>query len=64
MEVKIKFTAEIFIDGDNVEEIERNWLNLHLWHNDATHCGVHYCGALSVIDTRTNKDVSEEVMIV
>lgn len=64
MQVKIKFTAEIFIDGDNAEEIERNWLNLHLWHNDAKNCGVHYCEALSVIDTRTNKDVSDKVMIV
>jgi len=63
MQVKIKFSAEIFIDGDNAEEIERKWVNLHLWHDDAKNCGARYCGALSVEDTKTNKDVSEEVMI-
>jgi hypothetical protein len=50
MQVRIKFSADIYVDGDNLSEINRKFQAIGLWSEEAKACGAEYSETLLVED--------------
>lgn len=57
MEVRIKFSADLIIQGDNIDEIRDKWESMELFSNEAKANGVEYCERLLVEDADTYEDL-------
>lgn len=60
VEVRIKFSADLYIEGNTIEEVREKWENMPLFSPDAEKCGVEYCETLLIEDTETFKDLSDK----
>ena len=61
MEVRIKFSADIYIKGENMEEVRNKWESFPIFSPDALEDGfVEFGDILAIEDAETYKDLSNE----
>ena len=58
--VRIKFDADIVIEGNSLKDCRSKWENLPLFSADALDLGVEYGETLLVEDAETYEDLSKE----
>jgi flavin-dependent dehydrogenase len=59
-DVRIKFTADIVISGEDINDVVKKWLNLPLFSEEAQKCGVEFGEVVLVEDANTYDDISTE----
>jgi len=59
MELRIKFSSEIVISGDNINEIRQKWESMPLFSEEAEDNGAEFCEVLLVDDEDYNDLTSE-----
>ena len=57
MKVRIKFDADIVLDGDNMKEIKNKWLSLPLFSNEALNHSLEFGEVILVEDGETYEDL-------
>lgn len=57
MEVRIKFSADLIIEGSNLDEIRSKWESLPLFSQEAKECGAEYCETLLTEDAETYENI-------
>lgn len=57
MEVRIKFSADVYIKGKNMAEIKSKFEELPLWSDEAKECGAEFNELLLVDDAKTYEDL-------
>lgn len=62
MEIRIKFSAVVYIKGDTMDEIRDKWLNMNLFSDEAQKNGVLFDDHVLILDADTNEDVSYEFL--
>lgn len=60
MELRITFRSEVYIKGDNLEEIREKWDGLPLFSPEAKDCEAEYVELVSVEDSVTYEDKISE----
>ena len=61
MEIRIKFSAEVYIKGDDMNEIKSKFEDMPLFSADAIEdCGAEFGEILLVEDAETYKDMMNE----
>ena len=60
MKVRIKFSADIYIEGGNMAEVKSKWETMPLFSVDALDNGMEYSETLLVEDAETNADLMHE----
>jgi hypothetical protein len=60
MEVRIKFSADIYIEGETMKEIKDKWENIPLFTTEALACGAEPSEVLLVEDADTYNDLRNE----
>ena len=61
MEVRFKFSADIYIKGENMDEVRRKFESIPLFSEEANkECGVEFCELLLVEEAETNQDLYDE----
>ena len=58
--VRIKFSADIYIEGDSVEEIRSKWESMPLWSEQAKQNNVEFSEVLLIEDAETYEDLKGE----
>ena len=58
--VRFKFSADIVIEGDNMQDVREKWEMFPLFSADALDNGVEFCETLLIEDAETNEDLVEE----
>ena len=61
MEVRFKFSADLVIDGESLDQIRQKWENLPLFSQEAQNCGIEFCETMLIEDSETYKDLSNEM---
>ena len=65
MEVRIKFSADVYIKGDNMAEIREKFESMPLFSADALEEGsAEYCETLLIEDADTYDDLSHEYYLI
>ena len=59
MEVRIKFTADAYFEGESIEEIKNQWEGLNLFSEEAKSHGAEFGEVLIVDDAETYEDLME-----
>ena len=57
--VRIKFSADLIIEGENMEEVREKWENMPLFSKEAEECGVEYSETLLIEDADTYQDLTD-----
>ena len=60
MRVRIKFDADIVIEGNDMTEVRENWEQLPLFTQNTIDCGVEFGEILLIEDADTYKDLVRE----
>lgn len=60
MKVRIVFSSEIVIDGENIDQVREKWEDLCIYSTEATECGVEFAEVIAVENAETNEDMSDE----
>lgn len=60
VQVRIKFSADLIIEADNINEARSKWEGLDLFSDKAKECGVDYCETLLIEDANTYNDLSKD----
>jgi len=60
MRVRIKFDADIVIEGSDMADVKTNWYNLPLFTQAAVDCGVEFGEVILVEDSETYDDLMTE----
>jgi hypothetical protein len=60
MEIRIKFSADVYIKGDTLDEIRHKWGNLNLFSDETVENGVTFDEHLLIEDADTHEDVSHD----
>lgn len=60
MKLRIKFSADVYIEGDSLGEIRHKWGNLNLFSDEAFENGVTFDEHLLIEDADTHEDVSHD----
>ena len=60
MEVRIKFNADIYIEGETMQEVREKFENMPLFSIDALDCGVEFSEIQLVEDAETYDDKRKE----
>lgn len=60
MEVRIKFSADIYIEGETMKEIRSKWENLPLWSEKAKERSAEFSEVELVEDAETYNDLRNE----
>jgi DNA-directed RNA polymerase subunit RPC12/RpoP len=60
MEVRIKFSADLVITGDTMEQVRSKFENMPLWSDEAKACGVEFSEIQLVEDANTYNDLEHE----
>lgn len=60
MEVRIKFSADIYIEGETMKEIKEKWENMSLWSEEAKECSAEFSELELVEDAETYDDLRHE----
>ena len=59
-ELRITFRAEVYLTGDNLDEIKQKWEDLPLFSADALDAHADYVELISVEDAETYEDLTSE----
>ena len=59
MEVRFKFSADVYIKGDNMQEIRNKWEELNLFSWEAYDNGAVFCETLLIEDAETCEDLTD-----
>ena len=57
--VRIKFSADLIIEGKNMEEVREKWENMPLFSKEAEECCVEYSETLLIEDADTYQDLTD-----
>lgn len=60
MKVRIKFDADIVIDGDNMKEIKSKWLSMPLFSSEALNHSLEFGEVILVEDGDSYEDLMNE----
>lgn len=60
MRVRITFRSEVYLEGDNLEEIRKEWENLDLYSEDALKHGADFVELVSADDDDTGDDLVDK----
>ena len=60
MEVRIKFNADIYIEGETMQEVREKFESMPLWSQEAKDCGVEFSEIQLVEDAETYDDKRKE----
>lgn len=60
MRVRIKFSADIVIEGESMKEVREKFDGFPLFSADALDEGVEFCETMLIEDAETYKDLREE----
>lgn len=60
MVARIKFSADIYIEGDNIKDIRDKWIGTPLFSKEALECNAQFSELLLVEDDNTYKDLLDE----
>lgn len=60
MEVRIKFNADIYIEGETMQEVREKFESMELWSQEAKDCGVEFSEIQLVEDAETYDDKRKE----
>ena len=60
MEIRIKFSADVYIQGDSLDEIRDKWTSMNLFSEEAHENGVSFDDHLLIEDSETGEDVAYE----
>ena len=60
MKVRIKFSADLVIEGTTLKDIRNRWESIPLFSKEAQDCGVQYSETLLIENANTYDDLSRE----
>lgn len=60
VKVRVKFSADLVIEAESIEEARKEWENLPLWSEDAKKCGVEFSETLLIEDADTYEDINDK----
>lgn len=60
MEVRVKFTADVYIEGNSIEDIKNKWEGMDLFSEEAKSHGAEFGEVLIVDDAETYEDLMEK----
>ena len=60
MKIRIKFDADIVIEGDNMEEVKSKWMTMPLFSKEAMENTVEFGEVILVEDADTYNDLMGE----
>ena len=65
MELRIRFSSEIYIEGKSIDDIRNKWEGIPLFSNEALECGAEFINLDSAERTDDNsyKDVTDRFKI-
>jgi len=58
--VRIKFSADLIVEADTLQEARNKWENMPLWSEDAKECDVEYSETLLIEDAETYDDLTNQ----
>jgi len=58
VKVRVKFSADLIIEADNIDDARIKWEGLPLFSEEAKDCGVEYSETLLVEDAETYEDIN------
>lgn len=58
--VRIKFSADLVIEGETMREVKDKWVNMPLFSEEAKACNAEFCEGLLIEDSETYEDVWAE----
>lgn len=58
--VRIKFSADLVIEGESIEAVKSKWEAMPLWSKEAKDCDVEFSEVLLVEDAETYADLRPE----
>ena len=58
--VRIKFSADLIVEADTLQEARNKWENMPLWSEDAKKCDVEYSETLLIEDAETYDDLTNQ----
>lgn len=56
--VRIKFSADLVVEAETLEQAQEKWLSMPLFSEEAKDCGVEYSETLLVEDAETYEDIN------
>lgn len=60
MEIRIKFSADIIVTGDTMQDVREKFETMPLWSDEAKGCSVEFGEILLVEDAETYNDMMDE----
>ncbi len=60
VKVRIKFSADLIVEADTLQEAKNKWEDMPLWSEDAKECGVEYSETLLIEDAETYDDLTNQ----
>ena len=60
MRVRIKFNADLVIEGKDMKEVRQNWESLPLFTKEAMNCGLEFGEIILIEDAETYDDLTKE----
>lgn len=56
--VRVKFSADLIVEGETIEQAQEKWLTMPLFSEEAKDCGVEYSETLLVEDAETYEEIN------
>ena len=56
--VRVKFSADLIVEGETIEQAQEKWLTMPLFSEEAKECGVEYSETLLVEDAETYEEIN------
>lgn len=56
--VRVKFSADLVVEGETIEQAQEKWLTMPLFSEEAKDCGVEYSETLLVEDAETYEEIN------
>ena len=56
--VRVKFSADLVVEGETLEQAQEKWLTMPLFSEEAKECGVEYSETLLVEDAETYEEIN------
>jgi hypothetical protein len=56
--IRIKFSADLVVEGETIEQAQEKWLTMPLFSEEANDCGVEYSETLLVEDAETYEEIN------
>ena len=56
--IRVKFSADLIVEGETIEQAQEKWLTMPLFSEEAKDCGVEYSETLLVEDAETYEEIN------